>query len=63
MLGHGKYLAFGLLVIASYWYTVHNGIVYLSFDQSPSGAPARAGRTSARGRSSSSWGGGFQGGK
>ena len=56
-----KYLAFGLLVIASYWYTVRNGIVFWSFDQTPS-LPALS--TGGFGRThSSSWGGGFQGGK
>jgi hypothetical protein len=56
-----KYLVFGLLVLASYWYTVRNGIVFFSYDQSPS-APVLS--TGGFGRThSSSWGGGFQGGK
>jgi hypothetical protein len=52
---------FGLLVVASYWYTVRNGIVFWNFDQAPS-APVLS--TGGFGRThSSSWGGGFQGGK
>jgi len=64
MLGHAKYLVFGLLVIASYWYTVRNGIVFVNFDQSPSSAPAGGISSGTVRRSSPSfWGGGFQGGK
>lgn len=60
----GKYLAYGLLVVASYWFTVHNGIVYWSVDQTPSAPGGSGGSGVGVGRSHPSfWGGGFQGGK
>ncbi|MDB4988492.1 MAG: hypothetical protein JWN04_3670 [Myxococcaceae bacterium] len=60
MLDHAKYLAFGLLVLAGYWYTVSRGVVFFDADESPSGRAA-AGASS---RSHPSfWSTGFHGGK
>jgi hypothetical protein len=57
----GKYLAFGLLVLASYWFTVRNGIVFWSAEQSPS-APSAHGAGTMRSHPTF-WSTGFQGGK
>jgi hypothetical protein len=56
-----RYLTFGLLVLASYWITVHNGIVFFGGDGEPSPPAARAG--GAIGRRPSFWSTGYQGGK
>ena len=50
-----KYLAFGLLVLASYWFTVSRGVVYFDGSETPQGRGTRSHPTF--------WGGGFQGGK
>lgn len=60
MRSDAKYLAFGLLVLASYWYTLRGGILFWSDDEQPS-------PPSAHGRSihvhPTFWNTGFQGGK
>jgi hypothetical protein len=56
-----RYLSFGLIVLASYWYTVHHGIVFWNGDSEPAPPAARA-RTGT-GPRPSFWSTGYQGGK
>jgi hypothetical protein len=55
-----KYLAFGLLVLASYWFTLRNGILFWSNDSSPSPPTAHGGGGRAH---PTFWNTGFHGGK
>ena len=55
-----KYLVFGLLVLASYWFTLRNGVLFWSDDSSPSPPTARGGSMRTH---PTFWNSGFQGGK
>ena len=57
-----KYLAYGLLVLACYWFTVQRGLVFFSAEESPSAPSAQGGGGRMRSHPTF-WGGGFQGGK
>jgi hypothetical protein len=61
MLSQLKYLVFGLLVIASYWFTVSRGYVFWSSDQAPSPPSAHVG--TGRRTAPTFWSTGYQGGK
>lgn len=60
MINDAKYLAFGLLVLASYWFTLRNGILFWSSDSSPSPPGAHSGSLRTH---PTFWNTGYQGGK
>jgi len=56
-----RYLVFGLLVLASYWFVVQRGIVFVGGDSAPSPPSARV--RVGSGPRPSFWSTGYQGGK
>jgi hypothetical protein len=56
-----RYLSFGLMVLAAYWFTLQRGYVYYGADHAPS-APGAHGASMGRSRPAS-WSTGYQGGK
>lgn len=58
---NARYLMYGFLVLASYWFTVHNGIVFFGGDSEPVPPSARA-RTGT-GPRPTFWSTGYSGGK
>ena len=58
-----RYLMFGLVVLASYWFTVHNGIVFFGGDAEPVPPSARAGGRAGSGPRTTFWSTGYSGGK
>jgi len=63
MQGPLRYLAFGLLVLAGYWFTLQRGIVYFGGSAAPSQPSARAGGLGAHRSRPTFWSTGYQGGK